>query len=260
MTPTTTPARSILEDLRGDRSERPPRDIETAAGLRATLDAELLAIRSVPARTSPLVISASDVTHHGDAVDITHATSGRLRGALIGQLIRLVAVGHEIIDPFDDALRAWRLDSPSPTLIAAYADLDANGRARLATDVAAHAASLRRALADVPSAWAVRTAVRARVPLAGGVVVLHDVVDLVVGSYCDASSSTVLLDVTTSPIGRSATSLLGFHAFVHCLRTSVVPLRVAIFSTATGELISRDVDETWLELAANDVLDVARRA
>ena len=256
---TTTPTGSILEVLRGNRSERPRRDTETAAGLRAILEDGLYETRTLATRTSPLVVSAASVVRHADAIDIARAPIGRLRGALVAELVRLIVVGHPSADAFNDALGAWRLDQPSRDLLNTLDDLDADGRARLATEVSAHGATLGRALATVPGAWSVRTAVRARLALAGGAVVLSDTVDLVIGTSTDATASTVLLDVTTSPIGTSAARLMRFHALVHCLRTSVMPWRVAMFSTATGELASEDVDVTMLGAAVDDVLHVVRR-
>ncbi len=256
---TSTPCGSILEVLRGERAERPPRDTETATGLRAILEDGLAEVSDRFSRTSPLVITAANVVRHADAIDIARAPIGRLRGALVAQLVRLIAVGHRSDNAFDDALRAWRVDRPSRELRSTLDDLDADGRARLATEVSAHAATLARALATVPAAWSVRTALRSRLPLAGGAVVLSDVIDLVIGNSTESTASTVLVDVTTSPIGTSAARLMRYHALVHTLRTSVTPWRVAMFSTATGELASDDVDVTVLGAAVDDVLMVVRR-
>ncbi len=255
---TTTPTGSILEVLRGNRSERPRRDTDTATGLRAILEDGLYETRSVATFASPLVVSAANVVRHADAVDIARAPIGRLRGALVAELVRLIAVGHPSDDAFEDALRAWRVDQPSRDLVNTFDDLDADARARLASEVNAHGATLGRALATVPGAWSLRTAVRVRLPLAGGAVVLSDVVDLVIGASTDATASTVLLDVTTSPIGTSSARLMRFHALSHCLCTSVMPWRVAMFSTATGELASDDVDVTMLGAAVDDVLHAVR--
>ncbi len=256
---TTTPSGSILEVLRGERAERPPRDTETASGLRAILEDGLGEVRDRFTRTSPLVITAANVVRHADAIDIARAPIGRLRGALVAELVRLIAVGHRSDDAFDDALRAWGVDQPSRDLRSVLDDLDADGRARLATEVSAHAATLTRALTPVPATWSVHTALRSRLPLAGGAVVLSDVIDLVIGTSTESTASTVLVDVTTSPIGTSAARLMRFHALVHTLRTSVTPWRVAMFSTATGELASDDVDVTVLGAALDDVLAAARR-
>ena len=259
MTLTTTPAGSILEALRGDRTERPRRDTETATGLRAILEDGLGELGGRLSRTAPLVLNAASVVRRDDAIDIARAPMGRLRGALVAQLVRLGAVGHRSDHAFDDALRAWLVDQPGRELLSIYDDLDADSRARLATEVSAHGATLGRALAAVPGAWTVRTAVRTRLPLANSAVVLTDSVDLVVGASRDDVASTVLLDVTTSPIGSSTARLLRFHALVQCLRTAVVPWRVAMFSTATGELASDDVDVTLLGAAVDDVLRVVRQ-
>ncbi len=259
MTLTTTPTGSILEALRGDRSERPRRDTETAAGLRAILEDGLCELGDRLSRSAPLVVTAASVVRRDDAIDIARAPMGRLRGALVAQLVRLGALEHRSDNAFIDALRAWRVDQPAADLLQVFDDLDADGRARLATEVCAHGATLDRALGAVPAAWSVRTAVRTRLPLANGAVVLRDTVDLVVGASRDDTASTVLVDVTTSPIGSSAARLLRYHALAQCLRTSVVPWRVAMFSTATGELVTADVDVTLLGAAVDDVLGVVRQ-
>jgi len=42
---------------------------------------------------------------------------------------------------------------------------------------------------------------------------------------------------------------------VHTLRTGVVPLRTALFSTATGELWTRDVTVEMLDVAVADIVE-----
>jgi hypothetical protein len=94
----------------------------------------------------------------------------------------------------------------------------------LATDVDRplrdHDAIARAAL----QRWMPRTSLRAYQRLAGGNVVLRDVVDLMVGTTASVEASVVLLDVTTSPLGESAERVMRYHALVQTLRTSVAPL------------------------------------
>jgi hypothetical protein len=66
----------------------------------------------------------------------------------------------------------------------------------------------------------------------------------------------VLLDVTTAPLDEGAERVMRYHALVQTLRTSIVPLRTSMFSTATGELWSSDVSDETLSRALGDVLDV----
>ncbi len=253
------PSVCVLEALRGDPSQRPRRDTTTATGLRAVLEDGLFAISHGDRRATPLVVGPDHVTTGVDVIDITHATYGRLRGALVAQLVRHYAVGYHPEDPFDAAVRAWTIETPAGELTTALADLDDNARSRLATDVSAHAVCLRRALAETPVGWTVRTAVRTRLRLGGGDVVLRDTLDLVVGTADTARTSVVLVDVTTAPIGERTDAALRYHALTHTLRTSVTPLRAATFSTATGTLTSHEVDYPLLGRAVDELLDTMGR-
>jgi hypothetical protein len=46
-----------------------------------------------------------------------------------------------------------------------------------------------------------------------------------------------------------------YHALVQTLRTSIVPLRTSMFSTATGELWSSDVTDEMLARSLGEVRD-----
>ncbi len=111
----------------------------------------------------------------------------------------------------------------------------------------------------MPTRWLPRTSLRAHQRLAGGNVVLRDVIDLMVGSTASEEASVALLDVTTSPLSEGAERVMRYHALVQTLRTSTVPLRTSIFSSATGELWSLDVDEELLQRSVLDVLDSVNR-
>ena len=84
--------------------------------------------------------------------------------------------------------------------------------------------------------------------------VLRDVVDLMVGTTTGDVASVALLDVTTSPLGEGGERVMRYHALVQTLRTSTVPLRTSMFSTATGELWSLDVNDELLQRSVLDVL------
>jgi hypothetical protein len=87
---------------------------------------------------------------------------------------------------------------------------------------------------------------------------LRDVVDLAVGSTHADVASVALVDVTTSPLGTSAERVMRFHALLETLRTSVVPLRTSIFSSATGELWTLDVDRELLMRGVDDVVETLK--
>jgi hypothetical protein len=125
--------------------------------------------------------------------------------------------------------------------------------------VTSHFATLTKGLGPVPSSWWPRTSQRARQLLGGGNVLLRDVVDLVVGSTHHEVASVALVDITTSPLGAGAERVMRFHALMQTLRTSVVPLRTSIFSSATGELWTLDVDPELLMRAVSDVVETMAR-
>jgi len=115
---------------------------------------------------------------------------------------------------FDDAVATWRAEVGANELIQQLDALDDDDRARLATDVAAHCVTLTRALGEIPARWMPRSAVRATQRLAGGNVVLRDVVDLMIGASTSDVASIALFDVTTSPLGEGAERSMRFHALM----------------------------------------------
>ena len=175
---------------------------------------------------------------------------------LVNQLLRLLCVGADVVDPFDDAVSAWRFDVGTNELVVAFDRLDADDRARLHAEVRAHFSSLEGALGTIRAHWMPRSAVRATQRLADGAVELRDVVDLVVGAPSRDVAATALLDVTTAPLGHGDERTIRYHALVHTLRTSTMPLRTSALSTATNEFWTRDVDFALLARSVDDVLAV----
>ena len=91
-----------------------------------------------------------------------------------------------------------------------------------------------------------------------GHLTLVDVVDLMVG-VVGPRASVALVDVTSSPLGADAEDRVAYHALCQTLRTMHVPLASAILSTATGEILSRDVDAQLLERGASYVASAVSR-
>jgi hypothetical protein len=245
---------SVVEALRGDRSRRPLIDIASAGGLRSLLEDGIFEIIGPKRLNAALVVRASSLQQRFATTDLTMSSIGRIRGILIGQLLRLLSVGMSIDHAFDDAVVAWRSEGGANELVAHFDALDHDDRARLATDVEAHCVTLSRALGDIPSSWLPRSNVRASQRLAGGNVVLRDVVDLMIGTSTSEVASVALFDVTTSPLGEGAERSMRYHALVQTLRSSVMPLRTCTFSSATGEIWIRDVDYELLARSVQDVL------
>lgn len=249
---------SVVDALRGDRSKRPLIDTASAAGLRSLLDDGIYEIIGGVRLASPLVVRATSLRQLDRTTDIARADPGRIRGVLVSQMLRLLSVGVSIDNPFDDAVCAWRGEVGTNALLEQLDRLDDDERARLATDMSAHYVALSRALGEIPARWQPRSAVRAIQRLAGGSVLLRDVVDLVLGNTTGDVASIALFDVTTSPLGEGAERTMRYHALLQTLRTSMMPLRTCTFSTATGELWVRDVDYGLLARSVDEALSCVR--
>lgn len=252
---TTPPTPRVIEALRGDRTTRPRIDTTSSAGLRATLEDGIYEIFGGSGPHPPLTLRASSLRQPPATTYVSDSPLGKIRGVLVMQVLRLLAAGYVAERPFDDALATWRSEAGDGELASQFERLDADEHARLTTDVDAHARTLIDALGEIPSRWMPQTAIRAALLCAGGRVILRDVIDLRIGAHATGVASVVLLDVTTSPLGPGAERVMRYHALTETLRTSVVPLRTSVFSTASGELWTSQVDHALLRRSANEVLD-----
>jgi hypothetical protein len=248
----------VVAALRGDRTKRPLIDIASAGGLRSLLEDGIFEVIGAARLETPIVVRTSSLHQRFATTDVAQSSTGRIRGVLLSQLLRLLSVGVSIDHAFDDALAAWRGELGANELLDHLATLDDDERARLATDVEAHCVTLTRALGEVPAQWKPRSNVRAIQRLAGGNVVLRDMVDLMIGTSTSEVASIALFDVTTSPLGEGAERSMRYHALMQTLRTSVMPLRTCTFSSATGEIWIRDVDYELLARSVEDVLTNVR--
>ena len=257
MTQTTAHSpHSVVEALRGERSARPRVDTTSAAGLRGELEDGIFEVFGSTAARQPIIVRATSLRQAHQTTDLALSRTGLLRGVLVSQLLRLLSVGVVMEHAFDDAVDTLRGEGRAIDLLGHLDQLDNEERARLATDVTAHAVTLSRSMGEIASHWTPRTAVAGNQRLGGGRVVLRDVVDLVIGSSEGDVASIVLFDLTTSPLGEGAERVLRYHALVHTLKTSIVPWRSAMFSSATGELWTRDVDFEMLARSVHEVLAV----
>jgi len=245
-----------MDVLRGEPRRRPPANTTVAAGLRAQLDDGVYDLVGADLRETPLVVRTAQLRRSDAPVSSVRAT---LCGVLVVHALRLLSVGHHSDDPFSDAVATWRATQSNSALAQQFDALDEDELARLTTQVRAHCATLRRSLGPIASTWHVRTSLFVSQRLAGGQVLLSDVVDLMMGTTTTPHASVALFDLTTSPLGEGAERALRFHALVQTLRTSTAPLRTAMFSSATGELWSLDVNDELLQRAVRDVLDVVAR-
>lgn len=248
--------RGVMEVLRGERTVRPRANNSAAAGLRAELEDAIYGVLGEQRLATPLTIRGASL-RRGSLVDVTStALAGRVRGLLINQALRLLSLNAAGEDVFDDAMAAWRAEAGSNALLDAVDHLEPDERARLVTDVTSHWVTLRRSLGPLSTRWLPRTSLRAYQRLGGGNVILRDVVDLMVGTTTGDVASVALLDITTATLDEGDERVLRYHALVQTLRTSIVPLRTAMFSTSTGDLWCLEVDDELLTRAVADVVDV----
>ena len=250
---------TVIDSLRGERDRRPRANTTAAAGLRARLEEGIAALLGGAPRESPVTVRASSLRAPVPRHEPHGAPLAQMRGVLVTYALRLISVGHCLDEIFDDSFSAWRCADPQSELMRAMDALSADERARLAADVSAHGVTLRRSLGALSGHWSPRTSLRAHQRLGGGNVVLRDVVDLMAGSTLSEASSVVLLDVTTATLDDADERIMRYHALVQTLRTSTVPLRTSIFSTATGELWHLDVDDELLARGVDDVLVAIER-
>jgi hypothetical protein len=245
---------NVMDVLRGERAHRPPANTSAAAGLRAALEDGIYELLGPALRDEPVIVRASSLRHDALVFNPEVAPLAQLRGILINQALRLMSAGVEIDDVCAELVVAWRAEVGHTALTELVDRLDADELARLSTDLTAHWVTLKRSLGPLSNRWLPRTSLRAYQRLAGGNVVLRDVVDLMVGTTTGDVASVALLDVTTSPLGEGGERVMRYHALVQTLRTSTVPLRTSMFSTATGELWSLDVNDELLQRSVHDVL------
>ena len=243
---------TLIDSLRDARRTTSPEVALDSAGIRATLADGIYSLLGEAQPTIPYVIRPSSFRR--DVATSSYTPYGRMRGALITQLMRLIAIDFPIHDLFTDAVAAWRASEGASELVEVFAGLDDDERARLATEVVAHGVVLQQRLGIPPSSWLPRTAVRSAIRLGGGGVILRDHIDLVIGSANGVGSGVALIDITTSILDESMERALRFHAVVETLKSGLAPRFVATLSTATGQLWRFNVDNELLHRGVGEIL------
>lgn len=249
----TTKDITLAEILRDGRrfADRPRPVVD---GLRTQIVDGIFEIFGATPPATPTLIRASSFR---SADHMAYTPYGRMRGALLTQIVRLAMVSYVSNDPFGDAVTAWRASEGASELVDYFDAIDDDERARLATDVAAHAITLHQRIGDVPAQWRPRTAVRSRIRLANSQVELRDHIDLVIGS-ATSGTGTVLVDVTTSALDENLERALRFHALTEALRSGTAPRFVAALSTSTGDMWRMFVDDALLQRAVHELLNTLR--
>jgi hypothetical protein len=254
-------AAAILDRLRGDTECRPVVDPGLAGGLRAWLEDEVVDVaRSVADGASVLVGSRGLVGGNGSpAVPTGPArpagpTVALARGAMVGALFRQVVVTGRSEHAMADATAALAVAGTDGAILAFVDRLPTADRAALATDVRRQAQTMAAQWSKVPAAWSPRTGELVSAPLAGGRVVLHGRLDLVLGGPSEGRASVCLVDVRSGERRAEHGEERGFHALVETLRSGAQPFRTATYYPASGEIDIEDVTESRLAAAVEAVV------
>jgi hypothetical protein len=251
--------------LRGDPRHRPPVDPGLAGGLRDWLEDGIAPfVGARPAGSEPLVVRPFDVwsalhvppvapAAHRPVADAppTDASTGppftrRLVAASVHALFRQLVTTGRIADPMADALDALRVDAGGSGTAGLFELLDPAATARLREEVERQAAVLVTCWTRLPPQWLPRTRDRIRVALAGGRVVLEDVLDLVVGDPPTTTTSLCVVQLRTGPPQAGHREDLGCTALFETVRSGAPPFRIASFYSADGHLEIEDVTDGLL--------------
>jgi hypothetical protein len=251
--PAGDPVGTILDCLRGDADHRPAVDPGLAGGLRAWLEDGVVDVaRSVADGASVLV------GPRGPGVadrPPTVPTVALARGAMVGALFRQIVVTGRTEHAVADAMAALGVAGTDDAIVTFVEHLPGPERAALAADVRRQAATMVDQWSTVPAAWAPRTGEPLSAPLAGGRVVLHGRLDLVLGGPSEGRASVCLVDVRSGERRAEHGKERRFHALLETLRSGAQPFRAATYYPASGEVDMEDVTEGLLASAVQTVID-----
>jgi hypothetical protein len=248
---------TVVLALRGAREQRPRIDPLLAGGLRAWLEDELTALAEALDPEAPLLLTPRSIV--GEPVTALAPLRALARGALVSNLVaQRISVG-EVRHPMDDALSALEADPGRRELVEAIHALDQDSFAQLSAELAAHDEVLSQQLSGIPSSWLPASNVSMSVSLAGGRLLLHAMVNVVLGAPALDLASRCLLDVTTASLDDRVQRRLAALGLIETLRSGAAPFRVASLSTATGEVAILEVSDEVLAGAVRDVAEAARR-
>ncbi|MFZ0666776.1 MAG: hypothetical protein WAM97_13570 [Acidimicrobiales bacterium] len=246
-------ASSLVEKLRGVGVSRPTVDPELAGGLRDWLEDSLadpasrLREAGPPIRVGKRALrewANGEVTDRSlrNPDDVLERASAHLVGRLFRQW---VSVGC-FENPMSDAMAALATGGDQAGILETIKRMEAPVRAELEERVSRHASCIAASWPPLNPSWLPRTRERLTVPLCGGRIVLAGVVDLAIGPQASRNATVCLVDIDSSDGPTSIGPHLDFYALLETLRSGAAPSRVATFSTRTGELSVRTVDEHLL--------------
>jgi len=260
------PAGGVLELLRTDGLARVPSWAGLAGGLRAWLeDAAYDAVRTRGEEARPLVLGARQLL--GPAAVVHEAAAPRtgqrdaagacepdppddvVLARLVRALFRQIATVGTLDDPLHDACDALHADGGgSSAVLRRIESLTPAARHALRETLGAHASRLMDLMPRPQPDWRPRTAERVAIPLAGGRVVLHGVIDLLVDAPEGAGRARGALALSTDGAWGRTRRSLHYLALLETLRSGAPPCRLAQVDSSSGRFGAEDVREEHLRV------------
>jgi len=249
------PRDELLRKLGAQPSEGSGVDPGLAGGLRAWLeDAASAVVRARGESAPPLFLGTRlllGAPGGGGGAARRPAGPDLILACLVRTIFRQIVTTRTIGDPLNDALAALAVDPWRHELVDRVVRLPERERAALRRSLAAHADHLLDLTPRLPARWLPRTHDRVAIPLAGGRVVLHGVVELLIGPDEAGGAPLAALAVTTGGPWAPAREALRYLSLLETLRGGTPPRRLALLHSALGRSRVEEVTEEHLgEVAA----------
>jgi hypothetical protein len=261
--PAPAPRDELLRTLAAEPSPGAGIDPGLAGGLRAWLeDAASAVVRVRGEHGPPLFLGtrlllgapiggATGKAGAGAAAAGTAADPDLILACLVRTLFRQIVTTRSIGDPLNDALAALAVDPWRHELVDRVMRLPERERAALRRSLAAHAEHLVDLTPQLPARWLPRTHDRVAIPLAGGRVVLHGTIEMLLGPDQPGGAPLAALAVTTGGPWAPSRAALRYLALLETLRGGTPPRRLALLHSALGRSRVEEVTEEHLgEVAA----------
>lgn len=264
-----TPAQAAtLAALRGDGPRR-QFDPELRVALRAELESSLAPLtdllpdprgaRPLFAGKTPLARVLTCEAHHlaEEAQPFTWNLP-LVRGTVAHKAIELSLHRADRPPPLQlvDAAFA-RLEADGSSAGAFLADLDADDRAELRSDVNNLVIDFVDQFPPMQPqrGWRAATELRLAAEVCGGRVTLQGKVDLALGAPHGSEAGRTFVELKTGTVQSRHVDDLRFYALVETLKVGVPPRRLAVHSLDRGQLTTFDVDEAMLHSALLRTVD-----
>jgi hypothetical protein len=252
----------VLALLRQGSDRRPRFDPGLAGGLRAWLeDAASLVVQARGEDAPTLHLGPrqllADGTTATDAPVNAGSSAALITACLVHALFRQIVITGSIDDPLGDALAALRIDPALSQVVHQIDALSDRARRALTAGLSDHVHHLRTLTPTLQPGWLPRTDDRIAISLAGGRVVLHGRVDLLIGAPSRGAVGTATVcavGLTAEGPWDQARRTLHLLALLETLRSGTPPFRVALLHSGAGRYGVEDVLEEHLGAVVSHVV------